>query len=505
MKEKEIFDAITDVRQEYIEEAAATPLKKQSIAWKKWTAIAACAVLMLGIGSVALLQNRLPLGGNSGAGGSGHGEGSIFMSYAGPLFPLTLAQADNDISATRSIAYDFALANKDNLRVWGTEVSDSYTLYNDSAMEKTVTAIYPFASSFQDLEKLMPTVTVGGQEIVPSLYAGGYSGGFTGVSGEEQGSLNLAKLDSWEGYKTLLQDGSYQAGAFGEYPVLSMPVTVYTFTDFEAPTGEYPAATQAISFTIDPNKTTILSYGFNGGELGENGFRRYSYFVPDNMRRETEAKVLIVIGDDIGDYTLQGYKNGACEGGNELEGVSATVTRSEAVLSDVLDLLVTDFFRMYGEDNSLTVSQEMFSGAVSEFMLAYGLLSESGPDRYQWGRMDDMISEALSFDRVMYLSFEVTIPAGGAITVKTDMHKQPSFDFTCTGSDNVGVQGYDMVTRLGSNLTLRELTAELINTDLIEIVRQNCGFDLANDIDRVTLDLTTEHYYFEIRTADRNE
>ena len=40
------------------------------------------------------------------------------------------------------------------------------------------------------------------------------------------------------------------------------------------------------------------------------GIRRYSYFVPDGMRRETERKLLVVWGEDIGEYALQGYQNG---------------------------------------------------------------------------------------------------------------------------------------------------------------------------------------------------
>lgn len=49
MKEKKIFDAITDVPDEMIEEAKETKLKKKNIKWQKWTAIAACAVLIAGV------------------------------------------------------------------------------------------------------------------------------------------------------------------------------------------------------------------------------------------------------------------------------------------------------------------------------------------------------------------------------------------------------------------------------------------------------------------------
>ncbi len=67
-------------------------------------------------------------------------------------------------------------------------------------------------------------------------------------------------------------------------PILSQEVAVYSFTNFKAPLEGFDAATQAISLTIDPEKTTILLYGFNGCEYGEEGWRRFSYFVPDVKR-----------------------------------------------------------------------------------------------------------------------------------------------------------------------------------------------------------------------------
>jgi serpin B len=47
MKEKKIFDAITDVRDERIEEAKDTKLKKKNTRLRKWMAVAACAALLI--------------------------------------------------------------------------------------------------------------------------------------------------------------------------------------------------------------------------------------------------------------------------------------------------------------------------------------------------------------------------------------------------------------------------------------------------------------------------
>lgn len=50
MKEKKIFDAITNVSDELIEEASLTKLKKKGYVWQKWTAMVACALLIVTIG-----------------------------------------------------------------------------------------------------------------------------------------------------------------------------------------------------------------------------------------------------------------------------------------------------------------------------------------------------------------------------------------------------------------------------------------------------------------------
>lgn len=508
-REKKLFDAITGIRDDLIEQAQNTKPKAKGLKWQAWSAIAACAVLVVGIGGIMLWQNLLPFGGSSGDAGSsgnGHGEGStVFMSYAGPVFPLTLSQQDSQITADRHITYDFSLANEDSLRVWGAGVQDSYVLSNHSEQERKVSVLYPFAGSFNELAEQMPIITVDGEAVSPALYPGGYSGGFKGIHGEDDpdGSSNILQLDSWEGYKTLLEGGCYQDNALSPYPKFGQTVTVYEFSDFKAPLDEYQAATQAITFTINPEKTMILLYGFNGGEYGEDGQRRFSYFVPNETRREGNEKYIIVMGDDIGEYTLQGYKNGATEQGNELDGVFATVIRTERILSDVLNDVVDNFLSVYGDGEGFSVPNEVFLGAVSEFMLEYGLLSGDVRDRYELGMLEDIISETKNLDRVFYLEVPVSIPPNGQITVTANLHKKPSFDFACTGSKNVGVQGYDMVTRLGSNLHFESVTAEITSIKNIEIIRQNFRFDPSAGVTKVTLDPAIEHYYLEIKSMEQ--
>lgn len=165
--------------------------------------------------------------------------------------------------------------------------------------------------------------------------------------------------------------------------------------------------------------------------------------------------------------------------------------------------LIDDFFKQYGDGNLLAVSQEMFLGAVSEFINQYGLLSESVRDRYQYGVVEDVISETNTLQRVFYLEFQITVPAGGSVSITVGLHKKPSYDFACFGSDNKGIQGYDMVTHLGSNLLFDKLRAELTSTEHVEIVRQNYGFDLSQGVTKVELNPAFEHYYLEIRPVEQ--
>lgn len=529
MKGERLFRILGLVDDDLIEEADTA---SSAAAWKLRTApwrtlgLAACLVLICGLGlwlrSGGAMNGTFSGGADgatpgSGSGGSGHSEGTVFMSYAGPAFPLTTLETGSGLTAERTLTWDFApgaYADGDP-RQWGAEVTDHYVLSNPGSEDVTVTALYPFAGNFDSLAGVRPAVSVDGAAAEAALYAGPYAGGFSSAYGEEDpnhDTLNLAGLNSWEEYRTLLEDGAYLSQALAEYPALDIPVTVYHFSDFEAPHEQYHAATQAITFTIDPAVTEILCCGFNGQSWDEeSGWRRYSYFVPDGVRREPATKVLVVLGEDIGDYTLQGYKDGGCDAGDEIAGVSCTVTREEATLDAVLDRLCREYRTFYTQHwipdhpNPFdAVPFEMYRGAVSQLLTQYGILSGQPKDRYADGRLDDVLSETLFHQRVLYLEFPVTVPAGGSVTVECTMWKEPSYDFHCSGSENAGLQGYDLVTRLGSSLDFTRQTAALENTEGIEIIRQNLGFDLESGVTSAELDPAQEHFYLEVRVKEQD-
>lgn len=546
MDTEALFYAITEVKDELVDEAAGVKPAKKKVRWLKFGGIAAAVALVAGVGAGALSGNLPRPPGAASAGGAGHGEnGSVFMSYAGPVFPMTTVDGGEGLAAVRALTYDFSpwipvwWSNEDEaasrtglteeerqdvLRLyngWYPEggryqsstdllVTDSYTLTNPAGEDRTVRLLYPFVGSLRDLGGRVPVLTAGGTELETTLHAGGYSGGFQGVTGnEDEALLNLEQLKSWYGYKVLLSDGRYQAQALEDFPDLSdTPVVVYKFTNAFSPEvtdrDAVPNPTIRAGFDLDYDKTTVLSYGFHGGRYDRgNGTMIQSFSIPEpDDRWYGEPYYLFVLGDDLQNLTTGGYVTGGTDPDTKpLDGCSVKVERYttdlESALRETAELMYEKAQQMVNRAGG--VDFKLYFGAMKEFLTSYGALSENGPERYGTGWIEDLDFE--NVDRVFYLEAEVTVPAGGSVTVSAQMTKNASFDFACAGTENKGIYGYDMVTKLGSDLDVTCQTAEAVNTECVEIVRQNYGFDWENGGNTVTLDPEEEHYFLEVRRA----
>jgi hypothetical protein len=519
MKSERLLDLIGEISSEKV----ATITGNDSIArtrrqhWHRWAAVAASLFLVVSVGGYGMLNGWFS-GARSGQGGpaSANADGSsIFMSYAGPLFPLTLKKQTDNITAQRQITWNFSpftgkiqtyQINGDtkSYESWQSEslVRDSYVLSNSGDQDITVKAIYPYSGSIKTGQ---PDVTVDGVLTATTLHPGLYTGTFSPAVGSSRPgeTLNLAQIDSWEAYLTLLKSGDYLQSAFqGASLPLDQPVVVYAFTDPVKPVIDDANPILAISFSLDRN-TIALSFGMNGSSIDtDKQWRRFSFSVPgkeDSWYDQTVA--IILIGGDIDSYTLQGYSDGSCDDGKELDGVSAAVTRYETTLGAMLEQIVAEtinrFPDMYGDGNDTDVRDvSLYTSLVAETLYNDGPLSDDMKMRYDDGMLESVISDTLSYGRVLYLSFEVVIPAGGGIVIDISMKKDASVNYTGSGRNNR--YGFDLVTKLGTNLTFSELTASLVNCDAVEIINQNMGFDLESGINTVSLDLETAHYYLEV-------
>lgn len=539
-RSERLFEALGEIDEQKIDEASPDD-RTNRFQWRRWGVLAAALVLVIGAGSY-VLPRLGGSGGSAGAGGAGSDGASTFMSYAGPVFPLTLKEADSSLTAQREITLDFApwvpvwWSNQDeaNSRDWLTpakrqevlddynewypeggrwksstdiQVTDAYTLTNTSEKDKTVSVLYPFASDLKQVEEQRPALTADGAELEATLHAGGYSGGFQGAwegwpnQTDNPGTVNLDQVNSWDEYKVLLSDGRYQKAALGDYPDLSnVPVTVYRFYDSYGPEPDekagYPNPSIRAYFDLDYEKTEVLSYGFNGGSYDrEKGHQGNQFSIPRDFwpEREKSPKYLIVLGEDIQNMTTQGCVTGGWDDDPAVE-AGVTIRRYESTLEDILHTVAQDSLRQ-------EIDFDMAYGLWKDCLLSYGVLADDPVERYQWGDIESMDVDIMS--RVFYLEAEVDIPAGGSVTLTAEMTKEGSYDFACAHTENRGVYGYDMVTKLGSNLTCTGQTAVLEDRGQIEIIRQSFGFDLENGVKKVSLDQETEHYYLEVKRIEK--
>lgn len=516
-RSERLFEALSEISEEKIDEAAPED-RTSRFRWRKWGVLAAALAVVIGAGSYVLPR----LGGSAGAGGAGSDGASTFMAYAGPVFPLTLKEADSTVTAEREITLDFepwtpVWVPDEDFEAGGyyetstdIRVTDAYTLTNATSEDKTVSVLYPFSGSLQYLWRRQPVLTADGAELEATLHAGGYTGGFQGCGpGTEELKINLDQVNSWEEYKALLSDGRYQDTALGDYPDLSdIPVTVYRFYDSYGPEPDekagYPNPSIRAYFDLDYDKTTVLSYGFHAERYDrENGKMIQGFSIPKHFHPWYGSPCyLIVIGDDIRGLTTGAYAPGSWgDEAKEMDHAGVSVERYtsdlEAALRTAAELIYSgqSWEDVHGDKHPPEF--EMYFGLFKEFICSYGNLSESGVERYNTSWLEDLDVE--NTDRVFYLEAEVDIPAGESVTLKAEMTKEGSYDFACTHTENRGVYGYDMVTKLGSNLTCTSQAAVLEDRGQIEIIRQNFGFDLANGVKKVALDPEAEHYYLEVK------
>lgn len=462
--------------QQLRERIAALPAaRRRSRRFRPWMGV--CAGLAVVVLGGAWLLPRI--GGSSGGGGAGHDEASTFMSYAGPIFPLTTLE-DVGLTAQRHITLDFAPWQDG--KSTDIQVKDSYVLTNPTDTDQTVTLVYPVAGRFYELYPV--TLTADGTELETTIYPG--------VGGSQH-------MESWEEYAAIVADGDLTA-AHAEAPTLDTPVTVYSFTDFVLPESDAPAPTLAVTYPWSESSPAVLTYGFNGGALDEEaGWAQRQFSLPDsNSPHAEDPRLLIVVGDPLEDYTLQGYRDGGCDPGEELAGVTATVTQYQSTLREVLDALCqgpNTLDQKYGKPMGvLALPRAAFFDTLCK---SFGTSIPSNMT------MLEMVFEWCNIqERIFYGEATLTIPAGESVTVESSFTKEGSYDFVCAHTENRGIYGYDLLTQMGSNLTCTQQTATLEDRGLIQIARQNFGFDLKKGIKTVSLDPSTEHYYLEVRRAN---
>lgn len=486
MKALRLFKALSMVDEKWVEEAwdYQPPARKRRPALYGLAAAACCTLFCAfgffylvtggfhGFGSAAPEESPAEStaeGGEVSEDVADNGSNSVsYLSYAGPVLPLTILEQDMPITAAREVTWDVSSDTGP------AHYEDAYTLTNPTDQSVTVTALYPFAGNFRDLAAQQPGITMDGQAVTPQLHPGAYAGSFTGTGDGQPGTCNLLQPSSWEDYAALLEDGSYASAALAGMNLPQTPVVVYDFSALSTASLDQELV---VSCAYDSSTTTLLSYDFSGGNWDEtNSWRQYG------GRAITDGcPTLIVVGEDITSYSLlDGYGLDA----PELTGVTGQVVRREMTLGQALEELCKAYLahQLPGEEAwAETLSLSDFTAAAAQLLTDYGPLSLSPVERYADGRLDELIAEAGTISRVFYLSFPVTIPAGGSVTITAAGQKSPSFDFPGTGGPYEGTRSFALATALGSSLTFTSQTARLLRAGDTELLLDDYGFSAAGD------------------------
>ncbi len=170
MKAERLFRAIGLVDEDLIETAAETPAKKRPV-WRRYAAAAACLMVLCGAGAAYLVTGGFR-GHGASAGGSGiNNAGSAadavtFMSYAGPVLPLTTAEENPGVTAERHTDWNFTPRTDPEGydSQWGAAITDGYILGNPTDTDVTLTLLYPIVGGIRDLLSIDPSVTVNGEK-----------------------------------------------------------------------------------------------------------------------------------------------------------------------------------------------------------------------------------------------------------------------------------------------------------------------------------------------------
>ncbi|MBQ7337550.1 MAG: hypothetical protein IJW40_03740 [Clostridia bacterium] len=433
--------------------------------------VAAAAVLL--IAAILLpLMSRTFVPAHDSADYSVLNDGLHYMSYEGPVMPLSADESYPALSVLRALTYDFSAFGYGSYST--AQVYDQYTLTNTGDEAITAQLLYPFSATLAQEDTRMPTLTLGEQTIAARLIVGAADTAYV--------LQDARKSPGYEDYVTLLSDGSYYQNARSPAPALNFPVTIYAISDY-AIHGKGTNPTLNISFSMDPQKTGVMTVGFNGGTNdADKGYyaRHVSIPAPDEYGYG-EVYYLVFVGEDIRDYTLQGYEDGGCDRGEEID-ITAKVTRYESTLLEFIQTQIdkVDFSdaltQQYNADGESVrrilshLTQEEYLAQIAKLLtedIEYGNYTQWG---YHFRTLEEILSAVRSSERVMCLAFEVSIPAGESVQLCASMKKDASVNYAETES---GGFGFDMICTLGSTLSIQGQTITVTGSECVTVTQHN--------------------------------
>ncbi len=462
MKREELLRAVGDISDEALERGDA-PRERKALHIRRFVAVAAALAVCAGACFGAARFAGSHIGGNDVSDGP--------MSYQGPVLPLTALTPSDGLAAERYLEFDFSGFS----HTGRCAVVDRYTLTNETDEPISATLAYPAVGSLADPE--LPRVTVDGEAVEPRVVCGAFTGELTGEDGERRERL-VGSIESWEGYRELLSDGSYMDAAFSPAAAPDTPVTVYKLHDITAFSQDAVSPNVQFEAVIDYDRTAMLSYGFNGGRYDREG--GLAYRNSTISAQGGDAVYIALVGDDVKSYEIGFYGDGGCDEGDRIEG-SAEVERYETTLGEFLRERCLEFRDALLDNpdagDALYLSDpDLLFREVCRCLAGHGTTDGQGARRYDTGMLEEIMSDAALLDRVLYLVVEVTVEPHGSVAFETTAQRMGSFYYQPSGREREGLRGFDAVTTLGSALTFSRQRVGLNCAGEVELVLDETGF-----------------------------
>lgn len=412
--------------------------------------------------------------------GSGLGD---FQSYRGPVLPMTSLNGADGVDVDRNVDFDFAPYQDGNdystLGKGAAGITDTYILTNTTGETKTLELVYGFQGQFIDHPEEFPSITVDGVMIQPELYP----------------SVDMEELvwnaHNFDRYSQVLEENDFLSTALQQSEELDIPVTAYHFTDLAYEGAEvvgFPMLT--LRFSLDEN-TTVWTMIVDEFGAEQNGKQRMMF------RIDRGEAWVFTVGGTLIDPEFGGNKDYNVTDSSAIDNISYKLETYETTLNDVIQHFAQsyDFWAIEGQNTYPN------AGGLTPELLVDGTIKRINSMGQQNSSEKIMLIESLfhkvvTEPRMMYLVFPVVLESGQSVTVEATYIQEPSLDIS--GPKHYR-EGYELATKLGSDLHFANLSSSLSNTALIELGKQNFGFDLEKGITEVILDLQVDRYYLEVK------
>ena len=412
--------------------------------------------------------------------GSGSGD---FQSYRGPVLPMTSLNGAEGVDVDRNVDFDFAPYRDSNdystLGKGAAGITDTYILTNTTGETKTLELVYGFQGQFIDHPEEFPAITVDGRTIQPDLYPS---------ADAEELVWNAQNFDR---YSQVLEENDFLSTSLQPSEELDIPVIAYHFTDLAYEGDEvagFPMLT--LRFSLDEN-TTVWTMIVDEFSTEQNGKQRMMFRID-----RAEAWVFTVGGTLI-DPEFGGNKDYNVTDTSAIDNISYKLETYETTLNDAIQYFAQsyDFWAIEGQNtypNAGGLTPELLVDGTIKRIHSMGQQNSSEKIML----IESLFHKVVTEPRMMYLVFPVELESGQSATVEATYIQEPSLDIS--GPKHYR-EGYELATKLGSDLHFANLSSSLSNTALIELGKQNFGFDLEKGITEVILDLQVDRYYLEVK------